>query len=156
MVLTQRSIIKAINTLTETHGIRTFRKSFSVILTDNRSRFKNLWDNKNTEFGTHRTYVFYWDPHVSSQKACLKKNHEHIRSKGHNMYRYTQDNINLIISHINSTTKESLNDAHTPFWFDHSAFCRNSYLLLLKTVFTKEADCLWKVVIQRLKNKKMY
>ena len=114
---TQRSVIKAINDLTEALGIRTFKKFFPVILTDNGSEFKNPWDIEKTESGTHRTYVFYCDPYVSNQKGRLEKNHEYIRyviPKGRSMYRYTQDDINLMTSHINSTARDSLNGA-TPF-----------------------------------------
>ena len=49
---TQRSVINAINDLTETLGIRTFKKFFPVILTDNGSEFKNPWDIEKTESGT--------------------------------------------------------------------------------------------------------
>lgn len=114
---TQRSVIKAVNDLTEALGIRTFKKYFPVILTDNGSEFKNPWDIEKTESGTHRTYVFYCDPYVSNQKGRLEKNHEYIRyviPKGRSMYRYTQDDINLMTSHINSTARDSLNGA-TPF-----------------------------------------
>ena len=114
---TQRSVIKAINDLTEALGIRTFKKYFPVILTDNGSEFKNPWDIEKTESGTHRTYVFYCDPYVSNQKGRLEKNHEYIRyviPKGRSMYRYTQEDINLMTSHINSTARDSLNGA-TPF-----------------------------------------
>ncbi len=61
--------------------------------------------------------VFYCDPYVSNQKGRLEKNHEYIRyviPKGRSMYRYTQDDINLMTSHINSTARDSLNCA-TPF-----------------------------------------
>lgn len=74
-------------------GIRTFKKYFPVILTDNGSEFKNPWDIKKTKAGTHRTYVFYCDPYVSNQKGRLEKNHEYIRyviPKGRSMYKYTQ------------------------------------------------------------------
>ena len=114
---TQRSVINAINTLCDTIGIRTFKKYFPVILTDNGSEFKNPWDIEKTESGTHRTYVFYCDPYVSNQKARLEKNHEYIRyiiPKGRSMYKYTQEDINLMASHINSTARDSLNGA-TPF-----------------------------------------
>lgn len=114
---TQRSVINAINNLTDALGIRTFKKYFPVILTDNGSEFKNPWDIEKTESGTHRTYVFYCDPYVSNQKGRLEKNHEYIRyviPKGRSMYKYTQDDINLMTSHINSTARDSLNGA-TPF-----------------------------------------
>lgn len=109
---TQRSVINAINNLCDTIGIRTFKKYFPVILTDNGSEFKNPWDIEKNEAGTHRTYVFYCDPYVSNQKARLEKNHEYIRyviPKGRSMYKYTQEDINLLASHINSTTRDSLN-----------------------------------------------
>ena len=114
---TQKSVITAINELCDTIGIRTFKKYFPVILTDNGSEFKNPWDIEVNEAGTHRTKVFYCDPYISNQKARLEKNHEYIRyviPKGRSMYKYTQDDINLMASHINSTARDSLNGA-TPF-----------------------------------------
>ena len=62
-------------------------------------------------------YVFYCDPYVSNQKAKLEKNHEYIRyviPKGRSMNRYTQDDINLMASHINSTARDGMNGA-SPF-----------------------------------------
>lgn len=114
---TQKSVIKAIDDLCETIGIRTFKKYFLVILTDNGSEFKNPWEIEKNEAGTHRTYVFYCDPYVSNQKGRLEKNHEYIRyiiPKGRSMYKYTQEDINLMASHINSTARDSLNGA-SPF-----------------------------------------
>jgi IS30 family transposase len=114
---TQKSVINAINSLCDTIGIRTFKKYFPVILTDNGSEFKNPWAIEKTESGTQRTYVFYCDPYVSNQKGRLEKNHEYIRyviPKGRSMFKYTQEDINLMASHINSTARDSLNGA-TPF-----------------------------------------
>ncbi len=114
---TQRSVINAINSLCDTIGIRTFKKYFPIILTDNGSEFKNPWDIEKNEAGTQRTKVFYCDPYVSNQKGRLEKNHEYIRyiiPKGRSMYKYTQEDINLMASHINSTARDSLNGA-TPF-----------------------------------------
>ena len=114
---TQKSVIDAINNLTDTLGIRLFRKYFPVLLTDNGSEFKNPWDIETDDEGRHRTYVFFCDPYVSNQKSRLEKNHEYIRyiiPKGRSMYKYTQDTINLMTSHINSTARDSLNGA-TPF-----------------------------------------
>lgn len=114
---TQDCVINAINELTDTIGLRLFRKYFGVILTDNGSEFKNPWDIETTPDGKHRTYVFYCDPYVSNQKGRLEKNHEYIRyviPKGRSMQRYTQGDINHMASHINSTARDSLNGA-TPF-----------------------------------------
>lgn len=114
---TQECVINAINSLTETIGLRLFKKYFPVILTDNGSEFKNPYDIEKTADGKHRTYVFYCDPYVSNQKGKLEKNHEFIRyviPKGRSMYKYTQDDINLMTSHINSLARDSLNGA-SPF-----------------------------------------
>lgn len=114
---TQKSVLCAINNLTDTLGIRMFRKYFPVLLTDNGSEFKNPWDIETDDSGRHRTYVFYCDPYVSNQKGRLEKNHEYIRyviPKGRSMYKYTQEDINLMASHINSTARDSLNGV-TPF-----------------------------------------
>ena len=111
---TQRSVISAINNLCDTIGIRTFKKYFPVILTDNGSKFKNPWDIEKNEAITHRTYVFYCDPYASNQKARLEKNLEYILyviPKGRSMYKYTQEDINLLTSHINSTARDNLNGA---------------------------------------------
>ena len=114
---TQKCVVNAINTLCDTIGLRTFKKYFPVILTDNGSEFKNPWDIEKTESGTQRTRIFYCDPYVSNQKARIEKNHEYIRyviPKGRSMSKYTQDDINLLASHINSVGRDSLNGA-TPF-----------------------------------------
>ncbi len=114
---TQKSVINAINNLCDTIGIRMFKKYFPIILTDNGSEFKDPWSIEKNEAGTQRTRVFYCDPYVSNQKGRLEKNHEYIRyiiPKGRSMYNYTQEDISLMASHINSTARDSLNGA-TPF-----------------------------------------
>jgi len=137
---TQKSVIQAINALTDTLGIRTFKKYFPVILTDNGSEFKNPWDIEKTENGTHRTYVFYCDPYVSNQKARLEKNHEYIRyviPKGRSMHKYTQEDINLLASHINSTSRDSLNGACP---FDLAALLLDKKIPLLAGQFKVSPD----------------
>ena len=47
----------------------------------------------------------------------MEKNHEYIRyfiPKGNSMQRFSQEDINLMASHINSTSRDSLNGA-SPF-----------------------------------------
>ena len=127
---TQSSVIRAINNLCDTIGIRTFKKYFPIILTDNGSEFKNPWDIEKNEAGTQRTKVFYCDPYVSNQKARLEKNHEYIRyiiPKGRSMYKYTQEDINLMASHINSTARDSLNGSSP---FDLAALLKRIPLLV--------------------------
>ena len=114
---TQKSVIEAINSICDSIGLNTFRKFFSIILTDNGPEFKNPWDIEKNEKGQKRTMVFYCDPYVSNQKARLEKNHEYIRyviPKGRSMEKYTQEDISLMASHINSTARDSLNGS-SPF-----------------------------------------
>ena len=114
---TQEAVLHALNSLIDKISPRLFRKYFEVIITDNGSEFKNPWDIEKDKEGRQRCYVFYCDPYSSNQKGKLEKNHEFIRyviPKGKSMQRYTQDDINKLASHINSTARDSLNGA-TPF-----------------------------------------
>lgn len=113
----QECVINAINKLADTISLRLFRKYFEVILTDNGPEFKDPWDIEKDKDGRHRCYVFYCDPYASNQKGKLEKNHEYIRyviPKGKSMQNFTQEDINKLASHINSTARDSLNGA-TPF-----------------------------------------
>ncbi len=113
----QECVINAFNNLVDTITLRLFRKYFEVILTDNGPEFKNPWDIEKDKEGRRRCYVFYCDPYESSQKGKLEKNHEYIRyviPKGKSMQNYTQEDINKLASHINSTARDSLNGV-TPF-----------------------------------------
>lgn len=114
---TQGEVVAAIDALTDALGMRLFRKYFPVILTDNGPEFKDPWAIEKTSDGKHRTFVYYCDPYVSNQKGRLEKSHEYIRyviPKGRSMFRYTQEDISLLASHINSTARDSLN-GQTPY-----------------------------------------
>ena len=154
---TQRSVINAINNLCDTIGIRTFKKYFPVILTDNGSEFKNPWDIETNAAGTHRTYVFYCDPYVSNQKARLEKNHEYIRyiiPKGRSMYKYTQEDINIMASHINSTARDSLNGA-TPFDLADLLLDKKIPLLTGQHKVSPDNVVLKPVLLERVSNTKV-
>ena len=113
----QESIAMVFDDLTKKLGIDTFQKYFPVILTDNGAEFKAPARLEFTPDGEQRTKVFYCDPFISGQKGRLEKNHEYIRyviPKGRSLARYTQKDINLLASHINSTARDGLN-GKTPF-----------------------------------------
>lgn len=64
--------------------------------------------------GSKRSSIYYCEPNRSDQKAKCEKNHEYIRyiiPKGTSMDNYTQDDIDLMMNHINSTAREVLNFA---------------------------------------------
>lgn len=93
-----------------------FRRLFPVILTDNGSEFKHVDGLEYSDELEYRTGIFYCDPMASWQKPHIEKNHEFIRyaiPKGKNLSCYTQKDISLLMNHINSTTRPSLNNKST-------------------------------------------
>ena len=105
------TVVEQLDWLTAALGIETFRKLFPVILTDNGSEFKHTREMETTEEGEQRTKVFYCDPQASWQKAHIEKNHEYIRyvlPKGKSFSPYDQDDMTLLMSHINSTKRDKL------------------------------------------------
>ena len=127
---TQKSVTNAINHLCDSIAIRTFKKYFPIILTDNGAEFKNPWAIETSESGTQRCKVFYCDPYVSNQKGRLEKNHEYIRyvlPKGKSFHYLNQVDITKLMNHINSTARDNLNGA-TPY--DLAALLLNKKVLV--------------------------
>lgn len=96
-------------------GIDVFRRLFPIILTDNGSEFKRVDDLELTpeEDGllTYRTHLYYCDPMASWQKGCIEKNHEFIRyaiPKKKSLNPYTQEDMTLLMNHINSIKRPGL------------------------------------------------
>ncbi|WP_207649028.1 IS30 family transposase [Acetitomaculum ruminis] len=92
-------------------GTERFVRLFPVFLTDNGSEFKRPEDLKMTEDYLIRTNIFYCDPMASWQKPHIEKNHEFIRyviPRGKSLNPYTQDDMTLLMNHINSTRRQSL------------------------------------------------
>lgn len=114
---TQEEVTRVFDELSATLGVRLFRKTFPVILTDNGPEFKDPLRLERTDNGAKRTRLFYCDPSNSNQKARLEKNHEYIRyviPKGKSLYRMTDEKVRLMCNHINSVARDSLN-GHTPY-----------------------------------------
>jgi IS30 family transposase len=114
---TQNSVEGVFDWLTNRLGTETFRKLFPIILTDNGVEFKNPHVLEFTEAGIRRTHIFYCDPQASWQKAHVEKNHVLIRRiipKGTSFQKLTQEDINLVMCHVNSFARE-LFDYKTPF-----------------------------------------
>lgn len=114
---TQENVKKVFDELTEQLDIEAFRVLFPVILTDNGSEFQNPSLLECTGNGEPRTKVFYCNPNSSWQKGMIEKNHEYIRlvvPKGKTFDKYTQKDVTLMINHINSEARDSLNGC-TPF-----------------------------------------
>ena len=118
---TSQTVIDRFNWLYELLGADVFKKLLPVCLTDNGSEFSNP---KALEFdadGNRRTYIFYCDPHSSWQKPNVELNHEFIRKilpKGASMNPLSQDDVDLMMSHINSYSREKLNGKSPIEMFD--------------------------------------
>lgn len=99
-------------------GIDTFKKIFEVILTDNGTEFFNpISVEVDYNKGEVLSHIFYCDPYCSYQKGSIEKNHEYIRyilPKKTSFNNLTQEDCNLIASHINSTSRIILNNK-TPY-----------------------------------------
>lgn len=114
---TQKSVKDVFDKLTLHLGLDTFRKLFPVILTDNGVEFKGSHHLEYTENGARRTRVFYCDPQASWQKGRIEKNHVILRQvlpKGFNFNTLEDEDIHLIICHVNSVVRE-LFENNTPF-----------------------------------------
>ena len=113
----QDQVIKVFDYLTEKLGIKVFQELFPVILTDNGVEFQfpeRLECDKNGEI---RTKIFYCNPSSSWQKGRIEKNHEYIRyviPKGQSLDHYKQRDACVLMNHINSEARDSLNGC-TPF-----------------------------------------
>ena len=95
-----------------------YSKLFGLLLTDRGSEFeKHELFELNSETGELRTDIFYCDPQMPSQKPHVENNHNYVRDiipNGVKLENLTQEDLNTIFSHINSTPRECLN-GKTPY-----------------------------------------
>lgn len=94
-----------------------YQKLFSLLLTDRGSEFEKyeLFE-VNTE-GEIRSNIFYCDPQTPGQKPHVENNHNYVRDiipNGKTLKNLTQEDLNLMFSHINSTPRKVLN-GKTPY-----------------------------------------
>ena len=95
-----------------------FSKLFSLLLTDRGPEFEvyKLFEI-NQQTGEIRSNIFYCNPQTPSQKPHVENNHNYVRDilpNGKNLSNLTQEKLNLMFSHINSTPRESLG-GKTPY-----------------------------------------
>ena len=96
------------NTLHEAD--KDFFQLFPVILTDNGGEFARVDDIEMDVRGESK--LFFCDPNRSDQKGRIEKNHTLIRDtlpKGTSFDNLTQEDINLVCSHVNSVKRAALN-----------------------------------------------
>lgn len=108
---TADSVRQVFNYLEHGLGTEVFRRLFPVILTDNGSEFKRPIELEYNEDLVPRTSIYYCDPMASWQKPHIEKNHEFIRyviPRGKSLTPYTDEDITLLMNHINSIKRQSL------------------------------------------------
>ncbi len=114
---TQESVMNAVNHIYDIFGKESFKKIFGCILTDRGTEFSNPFIFEKDNEGNTRTNIFYCEPYRSNQKGMIERNHEFIRyiiPSGYSFDRYEQDDIDLMMMHINNYPRSSLNGA-TPY-----------------------------------------
>ena len=87
-----------------------FCQLFPVILTDNGGEFARVDDIEMDVRGESK--LFFCDPNRSDQKGRIEKNHTLIRDilpKETSFDNLTQEDINLVCSHVNSVKRTALN-----------------------------------------------
>ena len=112
-----RSVIDAFNLMYEKLGHDVFCSIMPVLLGDNGSEFSNPSALETAPDGSSRLRVFYCDPSAPYQKGSAERNHEFIRCfvpKGRSFSKYSQADISLMMSHINSYARPSLGNK-TPY-----------------------------------------
>ena len=115
---TSRSVIDIYNALDKALGPELFNRLFPVILTDNGSEFSNpkAIEYRESFMGgntRHRTNIYYCDPSRPYEKGAIEVSHELIRRvlpKGTSFNRLTQQDIFLMMDHINSYKRKKLNN----------------------------------------------
>jgi IS30 family transposase len=110
---TSQSVIDVFNHLYSLLDPDSFMKLFPVLLGDNGSEFSNPEAIEFDAAGNRRTHLFYCDPYSSFQKPNVELNHEFIRRilpKGKSFDHLAQADINLMRSHINSYSRQKLED----------------------------------------------
>lgn len=91
---------------------KSFEKLVPIILTDNGGEFSNVNGIEQNPNNENKINLFFCRPMMSSDKPHIEKNHTLLRDicpKGTSFNDFSQENINLIFSHINSVKRKSLN-----------------------------------------------
>ena len=113
---TKDEVIKKLTYFKDLIGQETFDKLMEILLTDNGKEF---YIGEEVLILSSNIHLFYCHPYSSFEKGSIENNHELIRRiipKGVSLKPYTQKELNLLCSHINSLFREKL-DGKCPFDF---------------------------------------
>ena len=111
---TAKSMVEGVDLLEKILGEDLFSEEVAIIKTDRGSEFCDAEGFEKEENESRRTRIFYCDPMASGQKGSLENNHKEIRyicpkeNDLKDLGLNRQEKANLIVSHINSQSKEHL------------------------------------------------
>lgn len=111
---TAKSMVEGVDLLEKILGEDLFSEEVAIIKTDRGSEFCDAEGFEKEENESRRTRIFYCDPMASGQKGSLENNHKEIRyicpkeDDLKDLGLSSQEKANLIVSHINSQSKEHL------------------------------------------------
>ena len=111
---TAKSMVEGVDFLEKILGEDLFSEEVAIIKTDRGSEFCDAEGFEKEENESRRTRIFYCDPMASGQKGSLENNHKEIRyicpkeNDLKDLELNSQEKANLIVSHINSQSKEHL------------------------------------------------
>ena len=103
-----------------------FGEVFPVLLTDNGGEFSDVFAFENGLDEQPEAKMFFCDPNAPYQKPHVENNHTLFRGiveTGTSFDDWTQENVNLIFSHINAVKRKQFNgkSAFDMFSFTYSA-----------------------------------
>ena len=90
------------------HNGIVFGDLFPLILTDNGGEFSDVFAFENNASGLKESSLFFCDPNASYQKPHVENNHTLFRSivpSGTSFDSFSQENVNLIFSHVNAVKR---------------------------------------------------
>ena len=111
---TAKSMVEGVDLLEKILGEDLLSEEVAIIKTDRGSEFCDAEGFEKEENESRRTRIFYCDPMASGQKGSLENNHKEIRyicpkeNDLKDLGLNSQEKANLIVSHINSQSKEHL------------------------------------------------
>ena len=111
---TAKSMVEGVDLLEKILGEDLFSEEVAIIKIDRGSEFCDAEGFEKEENESRRTRIFYCDPMASGQKGSLENNHKEIRyicpkeNDLKDLGLNSQEKANLIVSHINSQSKEHL------------------------------------------------
>lgn len=108
---TSKSVTDIFNDLYERLGKERYKKLFPILLGDNGTEFSNPSALEYHSENEQCSHVFYCNASSPNEKGSCEVNHEFIRRlipKGVDIGKYNQDQISLMMDHINSYGRPEL------------------------------------------------